>query len=70
MFQPGDSYEYQLLSTVHNTYAGFDQNPPLEMPSCLLDISKAFDNVWHKGLIHKIKTMGFTEIFWSCFKVS
>ena len=59
-FQPGDSCEYQLLSIVHNIYAGFDQNPPLEVRSCFLDISKAFDKVWLEGLIYKMETMGFT----------
>ena len=41
-FQPDDSCEYQLLSIVHNIYAGFDQNPPLEVRSSFLDISKVF----------------------------
>ena len=58
-FQPGDSCEYQLLSVVHNIYATFDQNPPLEVHSCFIDISKAFDKVWHEGLIYKMETMGF-----------
>ena len=60
-FQPGDSCEYQLLSIVHNIYAAFDQNPPLEVRSCFLDISKAFDKVWLEGLIYKMETMGFTD---------
>ena len=59
-FQPGDSCEYQLLSIVHNIYSGFDQNPPLEVRSCFLDLSKAFDKVWHEWLICKMETMGFT----------
>ena len=59
-FQPGDSCECQLLSIVHNIYAGFDQNHPLEVCSCFLDISKAFDKVWHEGLIYKMETMSFT----------
>ena len=59
-FQPGDSCEYRLLPIVHNIYAEFDQNLPLEVHSCFLDISKAFDKVWHEGLIYKMATMGFT----------
>ena len=59
-FNPSDSCKYQLLSIVHNIYAGFDQNPPLEVRSCFLDISKAFDKIWHEGLIYKMETMGFT----------
>ena len=38
----------------------FDQNPPLEVCSCFLDISKAFGKVWHEGFIYKMETMGFT----------
>ena len=59
-FQPGGSCEYQGLSIVHNVYAGFDQNPPLEVRSCFLDIAKAFDKVRHEGLIYKMEAMGFT----------
>ena len=55
-FQLGDSCKYQLLSIVHNIYAGFDQNLLLYF----LDISKSFVKVWHKGLINKMETMGFT----------
>ena len=44
-FQPSDSCEYQVLSIIHNVYAGFDQKDPLEVRSCFLDISKAFAKV-------------------------
>ena len=59
-FQPGDSCEYQVLSIVHNIYAGFDQNPSLEeVRSCFLDISKAFDKAWDEWASYKMETMGF-----------
>ena len=51
------STSYCQLFTI---YAGFDQNPPLEVHSCFLGISKAFDKVWHEELIYKMETMGFT----------
>ena len=30
-------------------------------PCYFCDISKAFDRVWHKGLIYKLKTVGITS---------
>ena len=59
-FRPSDSCEYQLLSIVHDIYASFDCNPPRNVRGVFLDISKAFDRVWHEGLIYKIKSIGVT----------
>ena len=47
-FRPNDSCENQLLSIVHSIYADFDQSPSLEVRANFLDISKAFDKVWHE----------------------
>ena len=44
-FKPGDSCVNQLLSTSHEIYHTFYDN--LEMRAVFLDISKAFDKVWH-----------------------
>ena len=47
--RPGDSCVNQLLSIIHEIYQSFDDN--LKVRPVFLDISKAFDKVWHKGLI-------------------
>ena len=57
-FRPGDSTVNQLLSITHTIFKAFDCNPPLDVRSVYLDISKAFDRVWHDGLICKLKRCG------------
>ena len=57
-FRPGDSSITQLISITHSIYKAFDCNPPLDVRSVYLDISKAFDRVWHVGLIYKLKRCG------------
>ena len=36
----------------------FDCEPPKEVRAIFLDISKAFDKVWHEGLVFKLKQNG------------
>ena len=57
-FRPGDSTVNQLISITHTIFKAFDCNPPLDVRSVYLDISKAFDRVWHDGLIFKLKRCG------------
>ena len=49
---------FQLLSVTHEIYKSFDCHPPTDIRGTFLDISKAFDKVWHEGLIFKLKTYG------------
>ena len=59
-FHPFDSCENQSLSIIYDIYANFDQHPTLEVRANFLDISKAFDRVWHEGLLFKLKCTGIS----------
>ena len=48
--KPGDSCKNQLLSITHEIYMG-NFNDGVGVRSVFLDISKAFDKVWHEGVI-------------------
>ena len=62
-FKPGDSCTNQLLSITHLINSSFDNHESLEVRGVFLDMSKAFDRVWHEGLIYKLKTLGITGKF-------
>ena len=58
-FKPGDSCINQLLSITHEIYKSFDKGN--EVKGVFLAISKAFDKVWHDGIIFKLTQNGISE---------
>ena len=58
-FKPGDSCINQLVSITHEIYKFFDEGH--EVRGVFLDILKAFDKVWHGGIIFKLTQNGISE---------
>ena len=67
-FRETDSCVNQLLPTVRETYESFDNFPSLETRSEFLDMSKAFDRVWHEGLIYKLKAIDVSNNLLTLFQ--
>ena len=63
--RPGDSCIYQLISITSDIYKNFENQD--ETRAVFLDISKAFDKVWHEGLIYKLKSNGISGNLLSFF---
>ncbi len=55
-FLPGRSTITQLLEVYNSFCQALDNGKEIRV--IFLDISKAFDRVWHKGLLHKLKKCG------------
>ena len=53
-FRPSDSCVKQLLIKTHKIFSSFDWILSLEVHSIFLDISKAFNKVWHEDLLYKL----------------
>ena len=74
-FRPGDSCTNQLLSIAHEILSAFDDGH--QVRGVFLDTSKAFDRVWHEGLLFKLRQNGISgelitliKDFLSCVKWS
>ena len=58
-FTPKDSTELQLINLTHTLYEALDCKQDSVVVYC--DISKAFDRVWIKGLLHKLQQYGISD---------
>ena len=65
-FKPGDSCINQLIAITHKIYQSFDVG--YEVRGVFLDISKAFDKVWHEDLIFKLKQNGISVKLFNLIK--
>ena len=57
-FLPGHSTVYQLIEMYHNIVKSIDEGKSCCVFFC--DLSKAYDRVWHKGLLFKLETYGIS----------
>ena len=67
-FRPGDSTTNQLLYLIDEIHLAFDCTESFEVRAVFLDISKAFDKVWHKGLIFKLEQNGVSGSLLTLFQ--
>ena len=64
-FVRGDSTTNQLLQIYHTFCNAVDRGKEVRAVFC--DISKAFDRVWHRGLLHKLSGIGCSDKITSWF---
>ena len=55
-FTPGESAINQLLSLTNEFRKALDEGKEIRVVFC--NICKAFDRVWHKGLLNKLENIG------------
>lgn len=62
-FMPHRSTHEAIMSVLTDIYAAMSKHTPY--PVVFLDIVKAFDKVWHSGLLYKIRRQGVNGAAWN-----
>jgi len=65
-FMPNDSTTNQLINITDDIGRALDSGKEVRVIFC--DISKAFDRVWHAGLVHKMEQIGIRADLLNWFK--
>ena len=65
-FIPNDSTVHQLSFLYHSFCEALNQKKDVRIVFC--DISKAFDRVWHEGLLYKLKRIGIRGTLLNWFR--
>jgi hypothetical protein len=65
-FRSGHSIVNQLISILNDFEKAIDDGK--EIIIIFSDISKAFDRVWHKGLLYKLKSIGIDDTVLNWFE--
>ena len=65
-FMLGDSTVYQLVHLYHIFSEAIDKQKSIRVVFC--DISKAFDRLWHSGLLAKLSKVGIDDGFLRWFE--
>ena len=65
-FTPNDSAVFQLIDLYDAFAKAIDDGKEIRVIFC--DISKAFDRVWHEGLLFKLRRMGISGTLLEWFK--
>ena len=64
--EKNQAYDFQKFKTIRSF--GREIYSSILVRSAFLDLSKAFDKVWHKGLLYKLKSMGVSGDLFNLFK--
>ena len=65
IFRPGDTTVMEMIYILNKIYNALDKG--CQRRAVFLDNSKAFDKLWHQGLLAKLKSIGISVSLYNCF---